>query len=427
MQLLSFLKKDFVKNVLTLLTGSALSQVIVYAAMLLLTRLFSKELFGVYVLFSSIVLILKPIISLQLELIILLPKKDKDAANSFVLSILVLLLTVGIVAFAIFIFKPYILSFFEIQILGNFIYLIPVSCFLLGCINSLDYLNNRLQLFKKIASGNIIKSSVMSTTQIATGFTFLNSFGLIPGVIIGQFGQVVFLFKTSYKFIALHKNQISFHKMRDLLKTYKDIPIYNTLLSFSNTLSNELPVLLITKYFGLSYAGMYGLTIKISKGPLGVILNPVKQVFYNKASESYNNHENLHLLIKNTCKHLLKIAFLVFGVLFSISFFLDIILGEKWTDVGFYVRILSPWLFVIFFSYPISSLSIILNKQKIILLLDVFLLIFRFLAFYIGYHYYNNLIIALSLFSLIGVVFNAFILFYYFRITKKHPVSYHAT
>jgi O-antigen/teichoic acid export membrane protein len=81
MQLFSFLKKEFVKNVLTLITGSALSQIIIYASILLLTRLFSTEIFGIYILFSSATLILKPLATLQYEFAIVLPKKDEDAIN----------------------------------------------------------------------------------------------------------------------------------------------------------------------------------------------------------------------------------------------------------------------------------------------------------------------------------------------------------
>ena len=90
MQLISFLKKDFVKNVMTLITGSVFSQLIIYAALLVLTRLFSRELFGVYVLFSSAILILKPIVSLQLDLAVVLPKRNKDAVNIFILSVIIL-------------------------------------------------------------------------------------------------------------------------------------------------------------------------------------------------------------------------------------------------------------------------------------------------------------------------------------------------
>ncbi|MEN8704403.1 MAG: O-antigen translocase, partial [Polaribacter sp.] len=66
---------------MTLITGSALSQVLIYASILLLTRLFSAELFGIYVLFSSATIILKPLATLQFEFSIVLPKKDEDAIN----------------------------------------------------------------------------------------------------------------------------------------------------------------------------------------------------------------------------------------------------------------------------------------------------------------------------------------------------------
>lgn len=419
MQLFSFLKKDFVKNVITLLTGSLISQVIIYASILYLTRLFSKELFGVYMLFSSIILILKPLVSLQFELAIILPKRDKDAANILVFSLITLLLSNFILWSCIFFFKKEILLFFEIEKLTNFIYLLPLSSFLFGCINTLNYWNNRVKLFKNIATGAVIKSSFMSTTQISTGLSIFNGLGLIPGLILGQITQSLFLLKKTYKIIIKHKKNISFKRMCFLARKYKDIPLFNTLISFSNTLSNEIPILLITKYFGFSYSGVYGLAIKIGKAPASIILDPIKQVFYNKATDVYNNKGDLNQLIKETSKYLLKIAFLIFIPIISISFFLDFIFGEKWNEVGLYLRILTPWLFVIFFSYPLTSLILILNKQKIILFYDILLLTSRFLAFYIGYHFFNNILISITLFSTVGVIFNAFILLYFFKITKN--------
>ena len=78
MQLFSILKKEFVKNVLTLITGLSISQLILYLGILILTRLFSEEAFGSYLLFSSLIIIIKPLFSLQYELSIMLPKRNKD-------------------------------------------------------------------------------------------------------------------------------------------------------------------------------------------------------------------------------------------------------------------------------------------------------------------------------------------------------------
>ena len=123
MQLFSFLKKEFVKNVLTLITGSAISQVVIYASILLLTRLFSPELFGVYILFSSATLILKPLATLQYEFAIVLPKKNEDAINLLGFSILVLCCYCLILFVIIIFFNEGISNFFNITELSNFIYL----------------------------------------------------------------------------------------------------------------------------------------------------------------------------------------------------------------------------------------------------------------------------------------------------------------
>ncbi|MGK0326008.1 MAG: O-antigen/teichoic acid export membrane protein [Polaribacter sp.] len=418
MQLFSFLKKEFVKNVLTLITGSTLSQIIIYGSILLLTRLFSTELFGIYTLFSSSILVLKPISSLQYELAIVLPKKDEEAVNVFILSLIIILILSVCSFILIVLFKQEILSFFEIEKLSFFIYFLPLSTLLFGFINSLNYWNNRTKMFKHIASGHIVKSSIMSAGQITTGFSSMNSLGLIPGMLLGQFFQLIFLLKKSLKSIFLLRDEVSFQKMFFLARKYKDIPFFNTLINFLNTLSNEIPVYMMTKYFGLSAAGIYGLAIKVGKAPSGIIQESISQVFFNKASEKFNNEEDLQGIVKKTCFSLFKISFLVFIPLLAISFFLDIIFGEEWYEVGTYLRILLPWLFIMFLSSPITSLIVILNKQKVILVYDVCLLIIRFLAFYAGYYFYNDIIISLILFSVVGVFFNIFILIYFFKISK---------
>jgi len=418
MQLFSFFKKEFVKNVLTLITGSAISQIVLYVSILVLTRLFSTELFGVYILFSSSILLIKPIISLQLELAIVLPKKDEEAINILAITTIVLFLLSIVLFLIILIFKNSILTFFEIEKLTYFIYFIPLSTFFYGFISTLNYWNNRTKSFKNIAKGNIAKSSILSAGQILTGVSKYNNVGLIPGMILGQIAQIILLLKISFSSINNLKKEISFRKMIPLIKKYKDIPKFNTLISFLNTLSNEIPVLMITKYFGLANAGIYGLAIKVGRAPSGIIQESVSQVFFNKASEIYNKDTTLTKIIIKTIKNLLKIGLITFIPLFIISFYLDIVFGKDWQQVGIYLRLLIPWLFIMFLSSPLNSLIIILNKQKTILFYDIFLLIFRFLAFYFGYHIYNDILISIIFFSTVGVVFNIFILVYFFKISK---------
>ena len=424
MQLFSFLKKEFVKNVLTLITGSALSQVVVYASILLLTRLFSAELFGIYILFSSATIILKPLATLQFEFAIVLPKKDKDAINLFAFSTLILILYCLLLLLIVSLFKTEILDFFNVTVLSNFIYLLPLNVFLFGLIANFDYWNNRNDNFKAISKGLFLKSSSMSATQIATGFSSYNSLGLIPGMLIGHVLQIFYLLQLTYNKLQPLCKDVSLNRMLFLAKKYKDIPIFNSIINLTNNLSNELPVLLITKYFGLASSGIYGLAVKFMKAPIGVVQQSVNQVFFNKATKLYNDQGNLYALVLKTAKHLLIISLLIFTPLFILSYYLEFLFGEGWTDVGLYARILIPWLFFAFLSNPLNSLILILNKQKTMVVLDIALLMFRFFALFCGYYFYNDIIIALALFSMVGMIFNILIFIYLLQTSKEKNSAY---
>jgi len=424
MQLFSFLKKEFVKNVLTLITGSGLSQVVIYASIVILTRLFSTELFGIYMLFSSATLILKPLATLQYEFAIVLPKKDTDAINVVGFSFIILVSYCLLLLVIMFFFNKSIANFFNIKELANFIYLLPVSVFLFGGVSIFDYWNNRANMFKNISKGLLAKSVVMSSTQLATGASSFNSLGLIPGMLLGQFLQLLFLIKASVNSMVHLTKEISLKRMLFLAKRYKDIPVFNTIINLTNNLSNELPVLLITKYFGLASSGIYGLAIKFTRAPVGIFQQSINQVFFNNASKIYNDEGNLHELVIKTAKHLLFISSFLFIPLFIVSFYLDIIFGENWTDVGLYSRILIPWLFFGFLSNPITPLILILNKQKTMVVFDAFLLVFRFLALFLGYYFYNSIVIALILFSGIGMLFNILIFIYLLKTSKEKKIAY---
>ena len=424
MQLFSFLKKEFFKNVSTLVTGSVISQVVIYASILILARLFSTEAFGLYILFSSTTLILKPIATLQYEYALVLPKKNTDAINIFGFSIIILFCFCVLLFFMILIFKESIADFFNLKKLSGFIFLLPLSIFLFASVSIFDFWNNRNSLFKNISKGLIVKSTTMSFAQISIGFSSFNYIGLIPGMLLGQLLQLYFMIKVSFKSIVKLIKKISMKEMFFLAKKYKDIPVFNTIINLTNNLSNELPILLITKYFDIASSGIYGMAIKFIRAPIGIFQQSIGQVFFNKASQIYNKNGDLHNLVVSTVKNLIGLSFILFIPLFIISFYLDVLFGDNWIDAGLYARILIPWLFFAFLSNPISSLIIILNKQKTILVLDIILLIFRFFALFFGYYFYKDIIISLMLFSGVGSIFNILIFIYLFKKSKEKAIAY---
>ncbi|WP_254712442.1 oligosaccharide flippase family protein [Polaribacter filamentus] len=98
----------------------------------------------------------------------------------------------SIITYNNLLFNKNIADFFNITELANFIYLLPLSVFLFGGVSIFDYWNNRTNMFKNISKGLLTKSAVMSSSQIAVGFSSFNSLGLIPGMLFGNFYNCYF-------------------------------------------------------------------------------------------------------------------------------------------------------------------------------------------------------------------------------------------
>lgn len=412
------LNNRFIKNFITLFSGSAISQVIIFITIPIITRLYTEEAFGIYVLFSSTLLTLKAITSFNLELSILVPKRDKDAINLLILNLCVVTISNIIVLLFISIFKNKLLKFIDLESIGNYIYLIPFSLMFVGYTNALEYWSNRNNNFKYLSIYLISKSSVLSVSQIGIGISSFRKLGLVPGLVLGQITGFFILLKANICSIKNQLHHVSVSRIFFLLGKYRDIPIFNTIISFINNTSNELPVLLLSKYFGLAPAGIYGLAAKISKAPSGVIGYSASQVFFNEASKTYNIKGNMTALINKTYKGLFYTSLLIFIPLFIISFYFDNIFGKNWNDVGLYTRIMIPWLFLAFVNSPVSSLINILNKQKLFFYSETCLLILRFISFYIGYKVFNDVLISLVFFSGVGFIFSILYMLYFIQKSK---------
>ena len=78
-------------------------------------------------------------------------------------------------------------------------------------------------------------------------------------------------------------------------------------------------------------------------------------------------------------------------------------LGESWYLSGTYIRILVPWIFLVFLSSPISALYMVFDKQGTWFTFSIILLISRLATLVIG-GTYGSPEFALGLFSFTGII-----------------------
>lgn len=424
-QIRNIRQNEFFRNVFTLFSGAFIAQIIPFAITPILTRLYPKDVFAIFILYSSAAAIPQVISNLRYELAIVLPRRDRDAFNLLAASLLISVVVSMLIFVLILLFYNHILGFLQDKRLGKWLFLIPVSVLFQGIFQALSYWNNRKKEYKAISYARVNKSIAASITQLLPGFfKAFNTYGLIGGMLFGQLIQACTYIFTVFRKYSHMMKLLSWKRMWYLLKKYKDMPMLNTFISLTNQLSNQLPVLLLTRYFGVVTAGYYGLSNRIVSQPMSIIEQSVMQVFYQNATDIFNSGKNLFAFVKKTYIRLFKIAIIPYTVmLFFAPFFFRILFTAEYSEAGVYTQILVPWLILTFMNSPITVIVTILNKQKEQLGLNTILLIVRFVALFVGYHYYNSVIISLVLFTATGFIYNICLMIYYFHISKKAKVS----
>ena len=73
-------KYPTLRHVMVLLTGTAISQIVVMAVSTITARLFTPEAFGQFAVFASLTAIATTIASLRLDMTIMLPEDDDEGA-----------------------------------------------------------------------------------------------------------------------------------------------------------------------------------------------------------------------------------------------------------------------------------------------------------------------------------------------------------
>lgn len=418
----SRLDDPFWKNVATLFSGSAIAQALPLIILPLITRMYSKEALGFYFVYVAIGMLTQIVASLKYELSIVLPKQNEDAHYLLTLNFVLVFVISLFMFLGIFVFKDFIIGIIKEPQLENWLFAIPVSTFFLGIFNSISYYFNRIKKYKAIAIGKVSKSIVFSVFQIVFALIGFVKSGLIMGLILGQFASMAmllfYLLKTDYRF------QIDMKEGKRLLVKYKDIPMFNTLIAFVNTLSNQLPLFLLAKWFGTVAAGDYGLANRIISTPLQLVSKSVGQIFYQESASINNKKGNVQKLIVTVYKRLIKIA-LIPTVLFTVfaPIIFKIFFGPGFFESARMVQIIVPWVFLGFISQSVSSVFTVLNKQKFMTYINVIVLVLRFGGLLVGYYFFNNVLISILCYALAGLFFNIFQLYYFYKIANQN-VSY---
>lgn len=402
--------RSFTADVLKLVTGTTLAQVITILASPLLTRLYGPEAFGFLALFTSITSIIGVLVCMRYELAIMLPKTDEEAANLLILSLLSVGVVSGLTVPALYLSSDTLLSLLRTPDLAPYLILVPPFVFVSGIFLALNYWNSRTRQFGRLSVARVTSSLTTTGTQLGGGFAgYATGGGLIGASMLGSLVSTVVLGGQIWRDdrILLYKS-FSWKGILAGLRRYKKFPLFDSTSAILDAVSWQLPVLLLATFFSPIVVGFYALGFRVLQLPMSLVGSAIAQVFFQRAAEAYKSGD-LAPFVQNIVTVLLRI--IVFPMLLLAIVGPDIfivVFGEEWGEAGVYIQILSVWAIFWFLYSPVSTIYVVLEKQKFGLIFNIFNILTCSLSLLIG-GTIGSVFLALTLFSLSGAaVYAAF-------------------
>lgn len=406
---------NFATNVLKIVSGSVVAQALSVLLIPIITRIYSPNDFGIFQLILSISGVLAIVSTFSYQFSIMLPKEDEDSVNVVVLCIILVTLTSLLTGIGILFLPENIDEILNVPGVSKYLLYLPAIVFLNGLFFVQNYWLSRRIRFGVIAGARVSNTLLGKVFQIGLAKWIVSPVSLLIGVIAGYIFADLFMLQGIKKDIGVLKN-VSFARIKELAIQYKNFPLFSSWSMIANTISPQVPTFLLALFYGTTVVGHYSLAYQVVNMPTGIVGNAIGQVFFQKVSEVKNGSvdDDMKTVVEEVYKKLISIGIFPMILLMIIGEqVFTFAFGESWSVSGTYVRILLPWIFLVFLSSPISTLYNIYDKQSVWLTFSIVLLISRIVALFIG-GTYGGPEFALGFFSLTGVVFwlwnNAYLL-----------------
>lgn len=367
------LKTEFVRNVLLVMTGTAISQIIGLIVTPLLTRNYLPEHFGVLLVYLSILTIVGTISTGKYERAILLLKSEKNISKIIIICFFISLFVSLILFIILLTCKNLIVKYLSFDLLlYNWLFTLPVLLVFYSMNVVFSMVLNYQGKFKALSTAKIIKTLSSIVVSLTCIFFLNDARGLILGEFSGYTFSMLFVCFLNKNYFLL--NNGSLYGLSKLAKRYKAFPLFNIPSDFMNITSSQMPAFFLTSYFGTGVTGFYSLMKRVLDAPVSLLSTSVLEVFRQKAAAQYIKYGNCKSLFVKTARSLAIISILPFLFIFLYAPQLfAFVFGDEWSVAGEYARIFSMYYYFKFISSPLTYMFYIAEKQKIDFILHLYI------------------------------------------------------
>lgn len=353
----------FVRHVVVLMSWTVVAQLISVTSMLVLPRLFLPQQFGVFSVFSGVVVMLGIVAAARYEFAIGLPPNDRDGATLFTLCVLLAGMS-----------SLFCLLLFTALPPGNWLFVrfpelrpwwawVAVGMCCIGWYNAASYLALRAGRFDAVGKSKAVIAVATAAGQILSALFIGSSDGaLIVPFLAAQLCGVALIVSARPGGTMWRADRATLGTMA---RRYSRFPKYVAAGSLLDGIAVLLPVAVISAVFSPAEAGIYALADRTLKVPVTLVGSSILQVFYKRVADLRGDHREGRRLLLKTWRNLALMAVLpcLAVALFGGPIFATMF-GDTWRGSGHLAELLVLGVFVYFVSYPTSNILVVNERVR---------------------------------------------------------------
>ncbi|MDO5034521.1 MAG: polysaccharide biosynthesis protein [Actinomycetaceae bacterium] len=357
-------------SILTLLTGTMISQVVVFFFQIFINRVYTDQDKGLLGVYGTVTTFVIAVAALRFDLTIVLPKSDVAARVLKKLATRAIVVSAMLTSLASIVLANVLIEYYHHSVeLSRWLMISGVTVFAIAEITNIQYWLTREAKFGVLASNRVLQSVATAGLQLLFG---LLMHGGLSALMIGTLsGQLITLIVLKFRTPELREPlPEDAPRMRDLARRYKDMPLLNGPNVLVDAIRNMGINLLIGAY-AIAALGQFQVAWAIMQVPVALVVGSISQVFLKKLSTVERG--KMMPLLAYTLKRTALVSALVFGILFFITpWLIPFVFGPQWVLAGQFGQALTPWLFMMVLTSPFSSIFVVTENQKTMLIFAIF-------------------------------------------------------
>lgn len=346
----------FGRSIVKIVGGTALAQVIAFAASPLLTRIYDPGAYGIFATLVGIASTLTVISSLSYEVAIPVPRGHRMAVNVIFLCLALLGASVILTTLVLLILAPTIAGWlFDDATSPAWLFAIPLLLAGLGFNQIASAAALRARAFNAISGVRILQAGTTAACQAA--LFPAGGMGLAGGMIAGQLIGARRLWRASFPQGVTEG--VSWRNTGRAMLRFRRFPLFEGPFSLVNSAGNYLPPVLLVVFFGPAIGGLFALAQRVLSAPVGMVAAASGQVFFASAAQADREGTlgALVALVQNNLSRLVLPAMVLLALAGPDVFAL--VFGERWRDAGTVAALMTPWLYMQALGSTVSTVWVV--------------------------------------------------------------------